>query len=53
MFQNEAKCESFDMEMLFYSRAIKTHFHMNGSALSPVLKVRVFGTRIWPNRLRD
>ena len=39
---------SLDMEMIFHSRANKTHFHKKGCALSFILKVRVFGTRKWP-----
>ena len=33
------------MEMIFYSRANKTHFNQKGSALGLILEVRVFGTR--------
>ena len=33
--------------MIFCSHAYKTHFHEKGFALSPVLKVKVFGTRKW------
>ena len=45
LFQNEAKCEGFDMKIIFISHANKTHFKV---ALGLVLKVRVFGTRKWP-----
>ena len=36
------------MEMIFYSRANKTHFHKKGFALGLILKVRGFETRKWP-----
>ena len=49
-FQNEAKCETFVVEMSFNYDANKTHFHNKGFALSLVLKVKLFGTRKWPNR---
>ena len=39
---------SIDMNIIFYSRANKTHFHKKGFALSLVLKARVFGTWKWP-----
>ena len=45
---NEVKCSAFDMELIFHSRANKTHFHKKGCALGLILKVRVFGTRKWP-----
>ena len=44
-FQNEAKCETFVVKMSFICIIIKTHFHINGFALSLALKVRFFGTR--------
>ena len=44
-YQNEVKCSAFDMEMIFYFRENKTHFHKKGSALGLILEVRVFGTR--------
>jgi len=47
-FQSEAKCEAIDMKMIFHSHGNKTHFHINGFALSLVLKKRFFGTRKWP-----
>ena len=47
-FQNEAKCETFVVKMSFICIIIKTHFHINGFALSLALKVRFFGTRKWP-----
>ena len=47
-FQNEAKCETFVVEMSFNYDANKTHFHYKGFALSLVLKVTLFGTRKWP-----
>ena len=48
LYQNEVKCSAFDMGMIFYSYANKTHFHEKGCALGFILKVRVFGTRKWP-----
>ena len=47
-FQNEAKCETFVVKMIFICIIIKNHFHINGLALSLALKVRFFGTRKWP-----
>ena len=35
------------MEMIFHSRANKTHFYKKGCALGLILKVRVLGTRKW------
>ena len=49
-FQNEAKCETFVVEMSFICIIIKTYFHNKGFALSLVLKVKLFGTRKWPIR---
>ena len=28
LYQNEVRCSTFDMEMIFYSHANKPHFHM-------------------------
>ena len=39
------------MKMILYSNANKTHFHFKGFVLSFVFKVRVSGTRKWPNNL--
>ena len=50
-FQNEAKCETFVVKMSFICIIIENHFHINGFALSLVLKVRFFGTRKWPIKL--
>ena len=47
LFQKEGRCWAFDMEIIFHSRANKTHFHKKGCAPSLILKVRVFGTRKW------
>ena len=47
-FQNEAKCETFVVEMSSICIIIKTHFHNKGFALSLVLKVKLVGTRKWP-----
>ena len=47
LFQTEGRCWAFDMEIIFNSRANKTHFHKKGCAPSLLLKVRVFGTRKW------
>ena len=48
LYQNEVRCSSFDMEMIFHSHANKTHFHKKGCTLGLILKVRCFGTRKWP-----
>ena len=48
LYQKEVKCSTFDMEMIFHSRAIKSHFHKKGRALGLILIARVFGTRKWP-----
>ena len=48
LYQNEVKCSTFDVEMIFHSHANNTHFHKEGCALGLILKVRVFGTRKWP-----
>ena len=45
------KCSAFHIEMIFHSHANKTHFHNKGCALGLILKVRVFGTRMWPIHL--
>ena len=47
-FQNEARCETFVVKMSFICIIIENHFHINGFALSLVLKVRFLGTRKWP-----
>ena len=47
LFQTEGRCWAFDMEIIFNSRANKTHFHKKGCAPSVILKVRVFGTWKW------
>ena len=47
LFQNEAKCKTFLVKMIFYYLANKAHFHKKGFALSLVSRVRVFGTRKW------
>ena len=52
-YQNEVKCSAFDMEMILYSHANKTHFHKKDCALGLILKVRVFGTRKWPIKLES
>ena len=48
LYQNEVKCSSFNIEMIFQSRANKADFHKKGCALRVILKVRGFGTRKWP-----
>ena len=48
LFQNEGGCSAFDMEIIFQSHANKSHFHEKGCAPNLILKVRVFGTRMWP-----
>ena len=42
LYQKYVKCSAFDMEMIFYSHANKTHFHKKGSALGLILKVKGF-----------
>ena len=49
LYQNEVECSAFDMEMNCHSHANKTHFHKKDCGLGLILKVRVFGTRKWPN----
>ena len=44
VYQNEGKCLTFDLKMIFHSPANKTHFHKKGCALGLILKVRVLGT---------
>ena len=44
LYQNEVKCSTFDMKMIFHSLANKTYFHKKGCALGLILKARVFGT---------
>ena len=39
LYQSEVKCSAFYMEMIFHSRANKTHFHEKGCALGLILKV--------------
>ena len=53
LYQNEVKCSAFDMEMIFHSHANKTHFYKKGCALGLILKVSVFGTRMWSTRTQD
>ena len=48
LFQSEGRSSAFDMEIIFHSHANKTHVHKKGCAPSLILKVRVFGTRLWP-----
>ena len=48
LYQNEFKCSTFDMEMIFHSQANESHFYKKGCALGLILIVRVFGTRKWP-----
>ena len=50
--QSEAKCEAIDTKMIFNYDANKTHFHNKGFALSLVLKVRFFGTRKCPIKMK-
>ena len=47
LFQSEAKCEGIEKEMTLFS-SNKPHFRVKGFTLSPVLKVKRFGTRKWP-----
>ena len=41
LYQNEVKPYAFDREMIFHSRASKTHFQKKGCTLGLILKVRV------------
>ena len=43
LYQNEVRCSSFDVEMIFHSHANKTHFHKKGCTLGLILKVRGSG----------
>ena len=53
LFQSEAEnAKLLIRKKLFCSHANKTHFHKKGFSLSFALKVRVFGTRIWPIKVR-
>ena len=47
LYQNEVKCSTFDMEMIFHSHANITHFLKKCCALWLILKARVFETRNW------
>ena len=49
LFQSEVEnAKPLIRKKLFCSHANKTHFHKKGFSLTFALKVRVFGTRIWP-----
>ena len=48
LYQNEVRCSTFDMEMIFHSHANKTHFHKKGWAPNLVLIQRLGETRKWP-----
>ena len=48
LFQSEAKCETFHMQMSFQSLANKTDFHLKGFALDLALKQRLKATPKWP-----
>ena len=48
LYQNEVKCSTFDLKMIFHSHANKTHFLKKGFALSLILNVRDFITRKGP-----
>jgi len=53
LFQSEAEsAKPFIRKELFCSHANETNFHKKGFSLSFTLKVRVFGTRIWPIKVR-
>ena len=47
-FQNESRCQAFDMEIIFHSNANNNSFHKKGCTPNLILKVRVFGTRPIP-----
>ena len=49
LYQNEVKCSAVDMEIIFSFSCKQTHFHNKGCARGLILKVRIFGTRKWPN----
>ena len=53
LYQNEVKCSSFDMEMIFHSHGNETHFIQKGYVLGLILKVRDFETRRWPIKLNQ
>ena len=42
LYQNEVKYPAYDMEMIFYFVASKTHFLKEGFTLRLILKARVF-----------
>ena len=48
LYQDEAKCSAFDMEIILHSYANETHFHKKDCALGLNLKVRVFRIQRWP-----
>ena len=48
LFQSKVKCETIDIEMIFYPQANKTYFHKNDFACNLVLKVQGFGNLKWP-----
>ena len=47
-FQNEAKCKTFLVKRTFIFMTIKSHFYINGFALSLALKERLGATWKWP-----
>jgi len=48
LFQSEASCKTFHMELSFICMWMKTHFHMKGCAPRLALKKRYKTTRKWP-----
>ena len=40
-FQNEVKCKTFAVKMIFIWTSIKNHFQINGFALSLALKQKI------------
>ena len=48
LYQNEFRCSTFDMEMIFHCHVNKTHFHKKGCAPNLVLIQSPWGTRKWP-----
>ena len=53
LFQSEAEsAQPLIRKELFCSRANTTHFHKKGFSLNFAFKVRVFGTRMWPIKVR-
>ena len=50
-FQNEAKCRTFLVKMIFICIRIKNQFHINSFALSLALKQRLGANWIYPDQM--